>query len=157
MVLVTFKLADKEYALDIGQVCEIIRMREIISIPDSADFVEGVMNLRGKVIPLISLRKKFGLEHLDSNRLSRIIISQLKNGHFMGVVVDAVSDVITLHSSDITPPDDVLKKAKYLIGVGRIGKRLILIADIEKLLTAREITGIKEVHGRVQIKRRQKD
>jgi len=55
MVLVTFKLADKEYVLDIGQVCEIIRMREIISIPDSADFVEGVMNLRGKVIPLISL------------------------------------------------------------------------------------------------------
>ncbi|RKY41558.1 MAG: chemotaxis protein CheW [Candidatus Makaraimicrobium thalassicum] len=153
MDLITFKLADKEYAVDINQVHEVLRVREAVPVPDAADFVEGVINLRGKVVPLVSLRKKLGFKESELKRASRIIIAQ-SDSHFIGVIVDRVSDVISLDPADITPPDEVLKKATYLTGVGRIGERLILIVDIKTLLSDREKIDIEEMHGRVEIRKR---
>ena len=148
MNLITFALAGKEYAVEITQIREVTKMSEVTPVPDAADFVEGVINLRGKVIPLISLRKKLGFKEQELNKSNRIIITQV-DSHVLGLVVDGKIDVVAVEPENITPPDDVLKKAKYLAGVGRIGERLILIADVEKFFTDKEKTGIKKVHGKI--------
>lgn len=153
MKAVTFTLVDKEYAVAVEKIREVIRMRKITPIPDSAAFVEGVISLRGKVIPLINLRKKLGLGLAELTRANRIIITQCGR-HVLGVIVDKITDVITLDEASIEAPDAVLKEAKYLIGLGKIGKRLILLADIEKLLSGEDQMKLQEMQGRVEIKKR---
>ncbi len=139
MKLVAFRSADKKYAVNIKQVHEVIRMREITAIPEAARFVEGIINLRGRIITVISLGKKHGLQKLKPPKKTRIIIAKL-NSRLIGVIVDEVSDVITLKAGDITPPDEALKKAGYLIGMAKIAQDLILILDLKKLLLDKEKT-----------------
>ncbi|MCX5679990.1 MAG: chemotaxis protein CheW [Candidatus Omnitrophica bacterium] len=153
MELVIFRLADKEYGADIRQIRQVIRMREVTPVPDSAAFVEGVISLHGKVIPLVSLRKKMGVSAEKPSRWSRIIVTTL-DSNLIGVVVDTVSDVISVETASITPPDDVLKNASYLEGVAKLFNRLILIVNIEKLLTKDDRIGIDEVHKKVEIRKR---
>lgn len=153
MKITIFKLVDKDYGVNIDQVNEVIRMREITPVPDSADFVEGVISLRGAVVPLINLRKKLALPDIKLNPHNRIIITEL-NKKLVGVIVDSVSDVITIDEANITPPDEVLKQADYLIGVGKLENRLILIADISKLLDAKSKAGITNVYSRVELKKK---
>ena len=153
MELVIFRLADKEYGANIGQIRQVIRMREVTPVPDSAPFVEGVISLHGKVIPLVNLRKKMGISTKEPSRWSRIMVTSL-DGNLIGVVVDTVSDVISLEKAAITPPDDILKDASYLEGVAKFANRLILVVDIEKLLTKDDRIGIDEVHKKVAIRKK---
>ena len=155
MKFTIFTLADKEYGVNISQVREVIRMRQITPVPEASDFVEGVISLRGKVAPVISLRKKLGLEEKKLSETNRIIVTEI-NGHALGVIVDNVTDVISLEAGEITPPDEVLKKAKYLIGVGKAGKRLILVADMQKLLTGEDKTKIGKVEKRVLVRKKER-
>lgn len=149
MKAAVFIVANKEYAVDIEHVCEVISMRKIVPVPDTPGFVEGVISLRGKAIPLISMRKKLGIQDEPVNP-GRIIITQFNN-HRIGIVVDSVSGVVLLRPGQITPPDDVLKEARYLIGISRIEKNLVLVLDIEKLLSSSDKKSIKEVHERVVV------
>lgn len=151
MDFVTFMIIDEEYALEISQVREVINSREIIPVPDTANFVEGVISLRGKVIPVISVRKKFGFQQEEKSE--RTIIVQMED-HLIGVVVDSVTGVTKLEEENITLLDKVLKKAEYLTGVGKVEDRLILIMDIEKFLTTTEKSKVKEVHGKVEMRKR---
>ncbi|MDD5432524.1 MAG: chemotaxis protein CheW [Candidatus Omnitrophica bacterium] len=153
MDIAIFKIADKEYGVDIKQVRHVIRMKEIVTIPDSADFVEGVISLRGKVIPLLNLRKKFSLKSENSKKENRIIITQIKE-HLIGVLVDEVLNVANIEHGAITPPDKFLKDASYLTGVIKIGNRLILLIDFEKILSVDDETGIKNVHERVEVRKK---
>ena len=153
MELVTFTLAGKEYAVDITQVHEVTKIKEITPIPSAPDFVEGVINLRGRVVSLISMRKKLGLPEQELTRSNRIIIT-LVNNHFIGIIVDGAIDVTSLAPADISPPDEVLKKAEYLTGVGKVGKRLILVVDIGNLLTDKEKINIEDIHRRVEIRKK---
>lgn len=153
MKTMIFSIADKEYGVDIAQVREVVRMRQVTPVPDAAEFVEGVISLRSKVIPLISLRKKLGFEATQISQPSRIIVTQI-NGHRIGVIVDGVSDVIAIEQGAITPPDEVLKEARYLVGVARVTKRLILVIDIERLLTEDTKTTISDIEGRIEVRRR---
>ena len=155
MKITVFALADKEYGVDISQVLEVIRMREITPVPDAADSVAGVISLRGKVIPVVGLRKKLGLEEKALSKLNRMIITHV-NSHTVGVIVDSVSDVLSIEEAEITPPDEILKKAKYLIGVGKTGKRLILLVEMEKLLSEKEKTSISKVEKRVEVRKKEK-
>ncbi len=150
--LVTFNIDDKEYAVTLVQVREVIRMREIISVPEAAVFVAGVINLRGRVVPIINLRRKIGLAAGKTPK-PRIIVSQVVD-HVVGIIVDTVSDVITIETARITPPDKVLSDAAYLQGVARIGKRLILLVDLPSLFSEQEQDKIRDVHGRVEIRKR---
>jgi len=154
MKVVTFTLADKEYAVDIHQVKEVIRMRSVTRIPDAADFVEGVINLRGKVLPLVNLRKKLGYPEIELGRANRIIVAQT-NGHQVGIIVDRVNDVTSFDAASLDAPDEVLKEAKYLIGVGKLGKRLVLLVDIHRLLSGDDKASLAEVQGRVEIRKKQ--
>jgi len=153
MHLLCFTLADKEYAVNIDSVREVRRVKSVTPVPQALDFIEGVMSLRGKVIPIINLRKKMGLPAVKETSLNRVIISE-SDLHVLGIAVDGVVGVVAVDEADIEPPDDVLKKAEYLTGVGKIGKRLILIADIRRLLSSEEKSGIAEVHKKVELKRR---
>jgi len=133
--LVTFTLKDEEYAVDILKVQEINRIVEITEVPNSPQYVEGVINLRGKVIPVINLRMKFGFEEKEFDDVSRIIIMDV-NGITNGIIVDSVSEVLRIpsHIVEPAPPlaSDVI--SMYIKGIAKFEERLIILIDIEKLI-----------------------
>ncbi len=133
--LVTFTLKDEEYAVDILKVQEINRIVEITEVPNAPQYVEGVINLRGKVIPVINLRMKFGFEEKEFDDISRIIIMDV-NGITNGIIVDSVSEVLRIpsHIVESAPPlaSDVI--SMYIKGIAKFEERLIILIDIEKLI-----------------------
>jgi purine-binding chemotaxis protein CheW len=144
MKIVAFTITEREYALEIKNVSQVIRIKEITPIPQTPDFVEGVIIWHGKVMPLISLHKKFSLEKQGSNKLNRIIITGV-HGYPIGIIVDQVTDVLNLEAANLEPPGALFREANYLVGIGKIGKRLILLMDVEKLLSPEERSSINEI------------
>jgi len=144
---------DKKYAVNIDGVREVRRIKEVIPVPGALSFIEGVVSLRGKVVPIINLRKKLGLPTQENKTFHRVLITEVHK-HIIGLAIDSVIGVITFDPANIEPPDEVLNKADYLVGVGKSGKELTLIIDLEKLLTSDEKTGISHVHGKVQIQKK---
>jgi len=132
---VTFTLNNEEYAVDILSVQEINRITEITKIPNSPVYVEGVVNLRGKVIPVINLRNKFGFEVKAIDDTSRIIIMDIQ-GVTYGVVVDSVSEVLRVQSSTVEPAPPMSSDAnsKFIKGLAKLDDRLIILIDIDNLI-----------------------
>lgn len=143
--LVTFKLGNEEYAVDILKVQEINRMKEITRVPNTPAYVEGVINLRGKVIPVINLRSKFSLEEREIDIQSRIMIMDIQ-GITMGLVVDAVSEVLRIPSSIVepTPPMASDISSEYIKGIAKLEDRLIILLDMEMLVGKVEDTSFAE-------------
>lgn len=143
--LVTFTLGQEEYAVDILKVQEINRMKEITRVPNSPSYVEGVINLRGKVIPVVDLRKKFGLEEKENDEQSRIMIMDIQ-GITMGLVVDSVSEVLRIPSSTVepTPPMASNISAEFIKGIAKLEDRLIILLDMDRLLGKAEETAMIE-------------
>lgn len=137
--LVVFTLANETYGIAISTVNEIIRMQEITEVPRTPDFVEGVINLRGRIVPVIDLRKRFCLEAGEETQASRIMVVEIQ-GLTVGMVVDSVSEVLRLPSDSVepTPPMVAGIEAAYLKGVGKWDDRLIILLDIEKVLYSNE-------------------
>lgn len=137
--LVVFSLADETYGIDISVVNEIIRMQSITQVPRTPEFVEGVINLRGRIVPVIDLRKRFGLEVSEETQASRIMVVELE-GIIMGMIVDAVSEVLRLPKDSIEPTPPMVSgvDAAYLRGVGKWDDRLIILLDIDKVLYKNE-------------------
>lgn len=143
--LVAFKLGDEEYGISITQVQEIIRTTETTRIPQTPEFVEGVINLRGNLIPIIDLKKRFKLPGKEADDSTRIIIVEVED-QTVGIIVDAVSEVLRLSNESIepTPPGVVASiDAEYLKGVGKMDDRLLIILDIDRLLTSKEKQNLK--------------
>ena len=138
--LVVFRLANEFYGVDIGAVNTIIRMQEITGIPQTPSFVEGVINLRGSIIPVIDLRKRFGLPVEETTKASRIVVVE-SAGQMIGMVVDAVAETLRLPADAIEPPSPVIASvdAEYLRGVGKQDNRLVILLDLERVLTTREL------------------
>ncbi|UCD35434.1 MAG: chemotaxis protein CheW [Nitrospiraceae bacterium] len=132
---VTFTLNNEHYAVDILNVQEINRITEITRVPNSPDYVEGVINLRGKVIPVINLRRKFHLADRETDETSRIIIMEI-GGITNGLIVDSVSEVLRVPSSVIEPPPAVSSDmgSKFIKGIAKLEDRLIILLDIDKLV-----------------------
>lgn len=132
---VTFTLNNEEYAVDILSVQEINRITEITKVPNSPPYVEGVVNLRGKVIPVINLRRKFGFEDKVIDETSRIIIMDI-HGITYGVIVDSVSEVLRLQSSTVepTPPMSSDANTKFIKGLAKLDDRLIILIDIDNVI-----------------------
>ncbi|MCL4428332.1 MAG: chemotaxis protein CheW [Deltaproteobacteria bacterium] len=137
--LVTFKLGNEEFALDILKVQEINRMVEITKVPKAPDFVEGVINLRGRVIPIVDIRKKFHLNIKEATKETRIIVVNIMN-KTIGLIVDSVSEVLRINSSTIQPPPPLIAglDSDYIKGVGKLDERLIILLDIDKIFTTGE-------------------
>ena len=137
--LVTFNISHEEFGVDILKVQEIIRTMEITKVPRSPEFVEGVINLRGKVIPIIDLRKKFGMDPREHDRQTRIIVIEL-NGMIVGFVVDSVSEVLRIPAGTVEPPPSLVSgiDSEYISGVGKLADRLLILIDLDRLLSSEE-------------------
>lgn len=144
--LVTFKLGGEEFGVDILKVQEIIRMMPITKVPNAPVFVEGVINLRGKVIPVIDMRKRFGMSKTDYNNETRIEVMDLQ-GQIVGFVVDAVREVLRIKESTIEPPPAVVAGigSEYMRGVGKLNDRLLILLDLDKLLSESEMENLSSV------------
>lgn len=143
--LVSFEVGGEEFGLDIVRVQEIIRMQPITRVPNSPSFVEGVINLRGKVIPILSLRKRFGLEERAADRDTRIVIAEVA-GAVLGFVVDRVCEVLRITTGAIEPTPRLTKQGRaYVAGVGRAGERLVILLDIERLISGPESSAAAEL------------
>lgn len=134
--LVCFELMGEVYGVPISMVQEIIRMQTITEIPRAPEYVEGVINLRGKIIPVVDLRKRFGLGFGEHSKNTRIVVVKVSDVT-VGMVVDAVSEVLRLREEDIEPPSPIVASldAEYIKGVGKIEGKLIILLDTEKILT----------------------
>lgn len=137
--VVGFKIGNEEYVIDILKVQEIIKPVDITPIPDSPDFIEGVINLRGMVIPIVSLRKRFNFEELKDNKDTKIIVTKIDN-HFIGFLVDSVTEVLRIPTKLIEPTPPLVSKigSEFLAGVGKLEDRLVIFIDIDKILSAEE-------------------
>lgn len=139
----TFVLGEEEYGLDILKVKEIIGLMEITRVPQMPDFVRGVINLRGRIIPVIDLRSRFGLPEQEDTRETCIIVVDL-NGVLMGVVVDRVSEVLDLNLEDIeeTPEFGAEVDTDFITGMGKYEDRVIMLLDIGKVLLGEEMAAL---------------
>ena len=135
----TFSLANEEYGISILKVREIIGMMPIRTVPQTPSFVKGVINLRGKVIPIIDLRRRFGLSTRDHDKHTRIIVIEINN-MIVGFVVDSVSEVLRIPASTVEPPPPVVSglESEYISGVGKLEDRLLILLDLNKLLSGEE-------------------
>ena len=138
--LVSFNLDQEEYGVEVLKVREIIRMNTITHMPNTPHYVEGIINLRGKVIPIISMRKKFGLNLTDNNSHTRIMIMDI-GGELMGFIVDAVSEVIRISGSEIQPSPSVAAGGldqDCIAGVINMSERLLVLLDLDRMFTQDE-------------------
>ncbi len=133
--LVTFSLGSEEFGVDIMCVQEIIRIPAITRVPKAPTYVEGVINLRGNVIPVISLRTRFGIDRVEETDLSRIIVLQVKTKVF-GIRVDAVTEVLRLDSESIEPPPPIAlgMDSQFIRGVGKIEERLLILLELDQIM-----------------------
>ncbi len=144
--LVTFRLGSGEYAIDIMQAKEIIKMEKITLIPNAPYFVEGVINLRGNIIPIIDLKKRFNLEESEGDKNTGIIIAKIEDVD-MGIMIDSISKVVSIANSDIQPPPSMLQGIgqRYIKGVGKLEDKLLVVLDLDKLFTNEEDDAEEEI------------
>lgn len=144
--LVTFSIGEEEFGVDILKVQEIIRTMEITKVPRAPEFVEGVINLRGKVIPIIDLRRRFGLSSKAYDNHTRIIVIEI-NSMIVGFVVDSVSEVLRIPVSTVEPPPPVVAglESDYISAVGKLQDRLLILLDLDKLLSADDLEQLTQM------------
>jgi purine-binding chemotaxis protein CheW len=139
--LVTFNIGEEEFGIDILKVQEIIRTMAITKVPNSPPHVEGVINLRGKVIPVINLRSRFDMEYRPHDNQTRIIVLEI-HGMIVGFVVDGVSEVLRIQSNTVEPPPPVVAgvESEYIKGVGKLDDQLLILLDLDKLVSMEELS-----------------
>ena len=137
--LVSFNIGQEEFGLDIQSIQEINRMVDITRVPNAPEFVSGVINLRGKVIPIIDLRKRFGFPSKEYDKNTRIIVVEL-NGMVVGFIVDAVSEVLRIPKSITEPPPSIVAGigSEYITAVAKLENRLLILLDLERILKDKE-------------------
>ena len=143
----TFRLGEEDYGLEILKVQEIIGMQEITKIPRTPDFVKGVINLRGKVIPVLDLRLKFGMAEADVSRKTCIIVVQVQQVEakvIMGIVVDEVSEVLDISDREIEPPPAFGTRVDtdFILGMAKTENAVKILLDLDRVLTRQEIADI---------------
>ena len=142
--LVSFTIGSEEFGVDILKVQEINRTVEITRVPQAPHYVEGVINLRGKVIPIIDLRKRFGLELKEYDKNTRIVVVDIE-GNVMGMIVDSVSEVLRLPANTIEPPPELVTgiNAEYIKGVAKLQDRLLIFLDLSKVVESVRMATVK--------------
>ena len=151
--LVVFTLGDETYGVDIATVREIIRMQAITAVPGTAHFVEGVINLRGTVIPVVDLRKRFRLNEAEHGKETRIVVLN-SEGQEIGVIVDSVAEVLRVSSDAIEPPSSMITTtdSEYLLGIVKLPDRLVILLDTERLLSREDHNKLVAMASREEAK-----
>ena len=134
--LVVFDLSTEAYGIDISAVRSIIRMQEITEVPGTPEFVHGVTNLRGRVIPVVDLRKRFNLVVTEQTKETRIVVVDI-SGQDIGMIVDAVTEVMRIPTDAVEPPSSVITTmdSDYLLGIAKLEDRLVILLDLGKVLS----------------------
>ncbi len=140
----TFSMAGEEYGIGILKVKEIIGMMVVTMVPQTPSYVKGVINLRGKIIPVVSLRRKFGLEEIDYTDRTCIIVVEVRTGAgsvLMGIMVDEVSEVLNIRNAEIedTPAFGTSLKTDFILGMAKAGNRVKILLDIDKVISGQEM------------------
>jgi len=143
----TFRLAREEFAIQVLKVREIMGIQDITAVPHTPSYVKGVINLRGKVIPVVDLRLKFGLPEMEYDRRTCIIVVQIQHQSAVlltGIIVDAVSEVLNIAASEIedTPDFGDGVETPYLLGMAKTKGKVKILLDIDRVLTAQELQGL---------------
>jgi len=141
--LISFTVGAEEYGLELLRVKEVIRMRQITWLPKAPSCVKGIINLRGEVIPIIDLRDRFGLAAQEQTAMTRVVVVEVE-GRPVGMVVDAASQVVRVPADEFDPPPQVLGEASrdFITAVGKTGDRLILMIDVDRILSTEEMNQI---------------
>ncbi|HAA24975.1 MAG TPA: chemotaxis protein CheW [Ruminiclostridium sp.] len=142
---VKFRVGDEEFGVDIRQVREINKLQEFFKVPTTPPFIEGLINLRGNVLTVFNLRKRLGMPDKDFDENSKIIVVNYKD-FLVGFTVDMVSEIVKVPEEDIenTPPSITGFERRFLSGVAKVGEKLILMLDLENVLSPDEENNIKE-------------
>jgi len=143
--VVGFRIGNETFGVCIGAVREIVRVPEITAVPSAPETIEGVINLRGKIIPVMDLRKRFGQAEIQPDKKNRIVVVELEN-KLVGLIVNAASEVLKISPSEIEPPGNVFAEGEssYVTGVGKLKGRLIILLDIAKLLHRPDFKRLEE-------------
>jgi purine-binding chemotaxis protein CheW len=144
--LVAFKLGDEEYGVDISQIREIIKSVEITKMPNTPDYVDGVINLRGSITTVMDLRKKLEIATKEDARNNRIVIVELE-GNTIGMMVDSVTEVLNISTGDIDTESVNTSQieAEYFRGVGKLKDRILILLDLNKVISGAEAAQIEKV------------
>jgi purine-binding chemotaxis protein CheW len=144
--LVSFLIGKEEFGVDIGYVQEINRMVQITKVPNAPAFVDGVINLRGRIIPVIDLRLKLGMERKEHDKNTRIVVVEVA-GKTVGFIVDAVTEVLRIPSNITEAPPDMVTgvNSEYIKAVGKLEDRLLILIDLEKILSKEETLQVNSV------------
>lgn len=143
--VVGFRIGNETFGVRISLVREIVRLPEITAVPNAPDYIEGVINLRGKIIPVMDLRKKFGQTDIQRDKKNRILVVEL-DGKLVGLIVNAASEVLKIPPSEIEPPATMLREGEtsFVTGVGKLHGRLVILLDLQKLLQQGEMKRLEE-------------
>jgi purine-binding chemotaxis protein CheW len=142
--LVVFDLANEHYGVDIGTVDRIIYLQPITAVPQAPPFVEGITNLRGMVLPVVDLRKRFGLPIEGTNGDGRIVVVEMGDTR-VGMIVDGVSEVLHVSEDDIEPPSPLVTSvdSSFITGIAKVDERLVILLDLDKVLSSEEQAGLQ--------------
>ena len=138
--IVCFKIGNEEYGIDILQVQEILKLPKVTKLPKSKAFIMGVIDLRGKVLPIVDLSRRFGIESNKSSENSRAIVVDI-SGKKVGLGIDSVSHVIKVNTNDIEPPPPVVRgiSGKYIVGIAKLENGFVVVLDINQMFTSEEM------------------
>jgi len=152
--VVGFRIGEETFGVRIGSVREIVRVPEITTVPNAQETIEGVINLRGKIIPVVDLRKRFGQIDIVADKKNRILVVELES-KLVGLIVNSASEVLKIPPSEIESPGSVFAdgESSYVTGVGKLKNRLIILLDISKLLHRPEFKKLEEAAEPVAVLR----
>ena len=138
--IVGFRIGRETFGVPIGLVHEIVRVPDITAVPEAPDCIEGVINLRGKIVSVVDLRKRFGEKEILPNKKNRILVAEVE-GKMVGLIVDAASEVLKVPPSEIENPPNVFEEGElnYVTGVGKLRDRLVILVDLTKILQRGEL------------------
>jgi len=143
--VVGFRIGRETFGLPIEMVREIVRVPEITSVPNAPDYIEGVINLRGRIIPVVDLRKRFGEKSFEAHKTNRIVVVEMQS-RAIGLLVNSASEVLRIPPSEIEEPGNVFKEGElsYITGVGKLKGRLVILLDLSKVLERGELQKLEE-------------
>jgi purine-binding chemotaxis protein CheW len=147
--IVGFQVGRETYGVPIASLHEIVRVTEITAVPDAPEYIEGVINLRGKIVSVIDLRKRFGEKQAASTKKNRILVVE-SSGRLTGLIVDSASDVLKIPADDVEPPPAVFQEGglNCVTGLGKYKNRLIILLDMSKLLQGGSLRNQKSAESK---------
>lgn len=143
---VIFRLGDSEFGVEIGQVLRIMRLMEVTRVPRAPNFLEGVVNIHGEMVPVVDLKKRFELPWQEYGDKARILVVEVE-GQTVGMIVDSVTEIAWIPTSAIEPPPEMVAEISgvYLTGLGRLDDRLIIFLNLSRVLTTEEIEELEQM------------